>query len=96
MRTWSRRQQARPTEGEGTGGGEGGERSTIQGDWGHLMLGERIASQSELIRGIVSGSVYASVPCKCARTSMIIANHHPLKASSSPTVTAAQTVYTLT
>ena len=28
---------------------------TIRRDWGHLMLGERIASQSEVIRAIVAG-----------------------------------------
>ena len=28
---------------------------TIRGDWGHLMLGERIASQSEVLRAIMSG-----------------------------------------
>ena len=30
-------------------------RTAVRGDHGHLMLGERIASQSEVIRAIVSG-----------------------------------------
>ena len=56
---------------EGRDGVHHSEGRTIRGDEGHLMLGERIASQSEVIGDIVSGySMFRGVPHRQPSTVM--------------------------